>query len=198
MATASSDATSVVMPRDQKMVWVPGGTFRVGSDRHYPEEAPVHRVTIDGFWIDRTPVTNAEFLRFIRATGYLTFAEIRPKASDYPGALPPMLRPGSLVFTGQTTRSICVAGSSGGNSSSAPTGDGRMAREVPGACPRARTRRPRRTRPCRARLGRRIPIRLRSTGPCLPIVRQPGHRRYADTSTSHVGFRCVVRTGGNQ
>jgi formylglycine-generating enzyme required for sulfatase activity len=92
MATASSDAMSVEAPRDQKMVWVPGGSFRMGSDRHYPEEAPVHRVTVDGFWIDRTPVTNAEFLRFIRATGYLTFAEIRPKASDYPGVLPRMLR----------------------------------------------------------------------------------------------------------
>src|SRR5262245_56705995 len=42
------------------MAWIPGGTFRMGSDRHYPEEAPVHRVTVDGFWIDRTPVTNAQ------------------------------------------------------------------------------------------------------------------------------------------
>ena len=97
MATASSDIASVT-PWDQKMVWVPGGTFRMGSDRHYPEEAPTHSVAVDGFWIDRFPVTNAEFLQFIRATGYLTFAEIRPKASDYPGALPHMLRAGSLVF----------------------------------------------------------------------------------------------------
>jgi formylglycine-generating enzyme required for sulfatase activity len=71
----------------------------MGSDGHYPEEAPAHRVTVDGFWIDRAPVTNADFLRFVRATGYLTFAEIRPKAEDYPGALPHMLRAGSLVFT---------------------------------------------------------------------------------------------------
>jgi formylglycine-generating enzyme required for sulfatase activity len=40
------------------LVWIPGGTFRMGSDRHYAEEAPVHRVTVDGFWIDRSPVTN--------------------------------------------------------------------------------------------------------------------------------------------
>ena len=43
------------------MIQIPGGTFRMGSDRHYPEEAPVHRVTVDGFWIDRTPVTNRQF-----------------------------------------------------------------------------------------------------------------------------------------
>ena len=46
---------------DADMVYVPGGTFRMGSDRHYPEEAPVHSVTVDGFWIDRTPVTNRQF-----------------------------------------------------------------------------------------------------------------------------------------
>jgi formylglycine-generating enzyme len=81
------------------MVWMSGGTFRMGSDRHYPEEAPAHRVTVDGFWIDRAPVTNAEFHRFVHATGYVTFAEIAPQASDYPGARPEMLRAGSLAFT---------------------------------------------------------------------------------------------------
>ncbi|HXT82589.1 MAG TPA: formylglycine-generating enzyme family protein [Acetobacteraceae bacterium] len=81
------------------MVWIPGGMFRMGSDRHYPEEAPVHSVTVDGFWMDRTPVTNAAFHRFVRATGYVTFAEQRPDAADYPGAQPHMLRAGSLVFT---------------------------------------------------------------------------------------------------
>ena len=69
------------------MVWVPGGTFRMGSDRHYPEEAPVHRVTVDGFWIDRTPVTNRQFKAFVKATGHKTFAEIAPDPKDYPGAL---------------------------------------------------------------------------------------------------------------
>jgi sulfatase modifying factor 1 len=77
---------------------VPGGTFRMGSDRHYPEEAPVHRVTVDGFWMDRTPVTNRQFRDFVEATGYVTFAEIAPNPADYPGALPHMLKPGSLVF----------------------------------------------------------------------------------------------------
>ncbi len=81
------------------MVFVPGGTFAMGSDRHYPEESPVHRVSVDGFWMDETPVTNAQFREFVEATGYITFAEIAPKAEDYPGALPHMLKAGSLVFS---------------------------------------------------------------------------------------------------
>ena len=85
--------------RQAGMLWIPGGIFRMGSNRHYPEEAPVHRVSVDGFWIDRTPVTNAEFRRFVQATAYVTFAEIAPDPKDYPGALPHMLKPASLVFT---------------------------------------------------------------------------------------------------
>lgn len=80
------------------MVWVPGGTFRMGSDHHYPEEAPAHLATVGAFWMDRTPVTNAQFTRFVQATGHVTLAELPPKAEDYPGALPEMLKPGSLVF----------------------------------------------------------------------------------------------------
>jgi sulfatase modifying factor 1 len=70
----------------------------MGSDRHYAEERPVHRVRVDGFWIDRTPVTNRDFRRFVRATRHVTFAEIRPDPNDYPDALPDMLHAGSLVF----------------------------------------------------------------------------------------------------
>jgi len=81
------------------MVFIPGGTFRMGSDRHYPEEAPVHRVTIGGFRIDRAPVTNKQFRKFVNDTGHVTVAETRPDANDYPGALPHMLKAGSLVFT---------------------------------------------------------------------------------------------------
>jgi formylglycine-generating enzyme required for sulfatase activity len=80
------------------MTWIPGGTFRMGSDKHYPEEAPVHRVTVDGFWIDPTPVTNRQFRRFVEATGHITVAERKPDPKDYPGALPHMLKAGSLVF----------------------------------------------------------------------------------------------------
>ncbi|MCC8967260.1 formylglycine-generating enzyme family protein [Bradyrhizobium sp. Pear76] len=86
-------------PSERGMIWIPGGTFRMGSDRHYAEEAPVHRVSVSGFWIDRAPVTNREFRKFVNATGYVTSAETRPDAKDYPGALPHMLKAGSLVFT---------------------------------------------------------------------------------------------------
>jgi formylglycine-generating enzyme required for sulfatase activity len=85
-------------PPDANMVWIPGGTFHMGSDKHYPEERPVHRVTVDGFWMDRVPVTNERFARFIEVTGHVTFAEIPPRAEDYPGALPEQLFAGSLVF----------------------------------------------------------------------------------------------------
>jgi len=80
------------------MIWIPGTTYRMGSDRNYPEERPAHRVSVDGFWIDRTPVTNEEFAQFVSETGHLTFAEIVPDPKDYPGALPEMLYAGSLVF----------------------------------------------------------------------------------------------------
>jgi formylglycine-generating enzyme len=86
-------------PNPQGMIWIPGGTFRMGSDKHYPEEAPAHRVTVSGFWIDRAPVTNRDFRKFVNATGYVTFAETPPDAKDYPGALAHMLKAGSLVFT---------------------------------------------------------------------------------------------------
>ena len=70
------------------MVWIPGGTFRMGSDEHYPEEAPVHRVSLNGFWIDRTPVTNRQFKEFVRATGHSHVAEIQPDPKNYPGRCP--------------------------------------------------------------------------------------------------------------
>lgn len=75
-----------------------GGRFRMGSDRFYPEEAPVRTVRVDPFWIDETPVTNAEFARFVAATGYVTVAEIAPDPADYPGLSAEMARAGSLVF----------------------------------------------------------------------------------------------------
>lgn len=81
------------------MVWIPGGTFMMGSDHHYPEEAPTHPVRVDGFWMSTTPVTNRQFAEFVKETGYVTLAEKVPKAEDYPGALPEMLKAGSLVFT---------------------------------------------------------------------------------------------------
>jgi formylglycine-generating enzyme len=88
--------------RHDDMRLIAGGTFRMGSDRHYPEEAPVHRVAVEGFLIDRTPVTNRQFKDFVRATGHVTFAEIPPDAINYPGALLHMLYAGSLVFSPPT------------------------------------------------------------------------------------------------
>lgn len=80
------------------MVWIPGGTFLMGSDRHYAEEAPAHRVAVDGFWMDRHTVTNREFERFIDATGYVTLAERPADQADYPDAVPEMLAPASSLF----------------------------------------------------------------------------------------------------
>jgi formylglycine-generating enzyme len=80
------------------MVWIPGGTFLMGSEDHYPEEAPAHRVTVDGFWLDQHTVTNREFARFVQRTRYVTLAERSPDPADYPGADAELLVPASTVF----------------------------------------------------------------------------------------------------
>ena len=85
-------------PAHPGMVRIPGGTFLMGSNAHYPEEAPAHNVKVDGFWMDRHTVTNAEFKRFVDATGYVTLAEKPANAEDYPGAKPHLLVPSSVVF----------------------------------------------------------------------------------------------------
>src|SRR3954447_19173464 len=83
---------------DDDMVEVPGGEFLMGSTDFYPEEGPVRRVTVDGFRIDRHPVTVREFRRFVKDTGYVAVAERPLDADDYPHAAPTALFPGSLVF----------------------------------------------------------------------------------------------------
>jgi formylglycine-generating enzyme len=92
------------------MVWVPGGEFSMGSEdprtmangghEAMADARPIHRVYVDGFWMDRTDVTNAEFARFVAATGYVTMAERKPRAEDFPGAKAEDLVPGSIVFSG--------------------------------------------------------------------------------------------------
>ena len=77
---------------------IPGGSFQMGSDRFYPEEGPMRQVRVDSFWMDETPVTNAEFRAFVNATGYVTLAEIAPHPKDYPGMLTELAHAGSLVF----------------------------------------------------------------------------------------------------
>lgn len=91
------------------MVWIPGGEFTMGTDSEFslPNERPAHKVRVDGFWIDATPVTNAEFREFVKATGYVTTAEKPVDWEELKKQVPPgtpkpsdeMLRPGSLVFT---------------------------------------------------------------------------------------------------
>lgn len=100
MSKQTQPSRTIDKPTDAPagMVWIPGGTFLMGSDKHYPEEAPAHYVKVDGFWMDRYAVTNEQFARFVKATRYVTFAERRPNPKDYPGAPPEMLVPGSLVF----------------------------------------------------------------------------------------------------
>ncbi|MDQ4024515.1 MAG: formylglycine-generating enzyme family protein, partial [Actinomycetota bacterium] len=72
--------------RPKGMVWIPSGTFAMGSDHFYPEEQPAHRATVASFWMDEHPVTVAEFRRFVVATGYVTVAERPPDPALYPGA----------------------------------------------------------------------------------------------------------------
>jgi formylglycine-generating enzyme len=80
------------------MVWIEGGAFQMGSDRHYPEESPARDVRVDGFHIDPFTATNRQFAGFIAAAGYRTVAERALDRANYPGAAADMLRPGALVF----------------------------------------------------------------------------------------------------
>jgi sulfatase modifying factor 1 len=91
------------------MVWIPGGEFSMGANdppgmdqvgmKATEDARPIHRVYVDGFFMDRTDVTNAQFARFVKATGYVTIAERTPRAEDFPGAPPENLVAGSVVFT---------------------------------------------------------------------------------------------------
>ena len=106
-ASASSHAKDTIAPSG--MVWIPGAEFTMGTDdvRSFPNERPAHRVQIEGFWIDEHDVTNAEFAKFVEATGYVTTAERKPDWEELKKELPPgtpkpddkVLVAGSLVFT---------------------------------------------------------------------------------------------------
>jgi formylglycine-generating enzyme len=95
-ATTTAPASG---PEHADMVWVPAGDFLMGSNDHYPEEAPAHRVRVDGFWIDRFAVTNDQFAAFVAATGHVTVAERAPDPALYPDADPALMVPASVVFT---------------------------------------------------------------------------------------------------
>ncbi len=79
------------------MVWVPAGSFELG-DTVYPEEQPLRKTSVAGFWMDRTEVTNAEFAEFVKAAGYITEAERGPDLKLYPGLPADMRQPGAVVF----------------------------------------------------------------------------------------------------
>jgi formylglycine-generating enzyme len=96
--TAPGPSAPPCPPPAAEMAWVPGGSFLMGSEDFYPEERPVRRVQVDGFWMDTQPVTVAAFRRFVKATGYVTLAERPPDPGQYPDADPSLLVPGSLVF----------------------------------------------------------------------------------------------------
>ncbi len=85
-------------PAPEGMVWIPGGEFWMGADE-FPDAQPWHRVYVDGFWMDKTEVTNEQFSKFVRKTGYVTIAERTPRAEDFPGAPPENLVAGSVVFS---------------------------------------------------------------------------------------------------
>jgi formylglycine-generating enzyme len=87
-------------PAPEGMVWVPGGTFWMGCDTcGMPDAAPAHQVIVDGYWMDKTPITNAQFEKFVEATGYKTVAERKPDPKDFPDAPADKLVPGCAVFT---------------------------------------------------------------------------------------------------
>jgi len=85
-------------PAPEGMVWIPGGEFSMGAEE-FPDAQPWHRVSVDGFWMDKTEVTNDQFAKFVKATKYVTLAEQAPRAEDFPGAPPENLVAGSVVFS---------------------------------------------------------------------------------------------------
>ena len=83
----------------QGMIWIPAGTFVMGGQDDAPDNKPLHSATLDGFWMDKTEVTNQQFEVFVSATGYKTVAERKPDAKDFPGVPEDKLVPGAAVFT---------------------------------------------------------------------------------------------------
>jgi len=87
-------------PTPPGMAWIPPGEFWMGAEEHgMPDAQPLHRVYVDGFWLDSTEVTNGDFARFVAATKYVTVAERPIDPKDFPGVPPEVLVPGSIVFT---------------------------------------------------------------------------------------------------
>ena len=98
LSAARNDTAEVAPPAGDEMVWLQGGPFLMGSNDHYVEERPAHKVSVNGFFIDRHPVTNRQFARFVEETHYKTQAERAVDPALYPGASPQLLLASSLVF----------------------------------------------------------------------------------------------------
>ena len=97
-ATDNSPAIQAVGFETDHMAWIPGGTFAMGSDDEKPDERPIHQVTVAGFWMDKTEVTNRQFAEFVNETKYVTVAEQKPDPLDFPGVPADKLVPGAVVF----------------------------------------------------------------------------------------------------
>jgi formylglycine-generating enzyme len=204
MRTAQSSARECAPPG---MAWIPGGEFRMGSDDFYPEERPAHRVMVDGFWMDVSPVTVTEFGRFV-ATGYQTVAEQPLPADDCPDANPALLAGwAGKALPAEAEWEFAARGGLDGavhvwewtSDYFRPrhaTTDGQQAAPC---CPERPERNPRLAEPERD-LASAIPRRVIKGGShlcapsyCLryrPAARQGGA---IDTSTGHLGLRCIER-----
>ena len=90
---------SLASPLGVDMAWIPAGKFTMGANDGQPDERPLHDVKLRGFWMDRYEVTNDQFAKFVEVTGYVTTAEKKPDASQFPGVPEEKLVPGSVVFT---------------------------------------------------------------------------------------------------
>ncbi len=100
LGVAWGDEPAAKSPPDEQMVWIAGGTFWMGSENGPQDERPRHAVRVDGFWMDKTEVTNTQFAEFVKATGYVTVAERKPDPKYFPGLDPKLLDrpPFSVVF----------------------------------------------------------------------------------------------------
>ena len=108
-APTQANATAAPGQAPDGMVWIPGGEFSMGAAeppamddvgmKATTDSRPIHRVYVDGFWMDATEVTNAQFAAFVKATGYVTVAEKAPRPEDFPGVPREKLVAGSVIFT---------------------------------------------------------------------------------------------------
>ncbi len=192
MGTPATDRTEPPSRNGEGMQWIPGGTFRMGSEDFYPEERPVHEVSVDGFWMDEHPVTAAEFRRFVRETKYVTVAERPLDPEQYPDAIPELLVPGlARLPQDPWARSTSTTTATGGSTSRGRTGSVRGGTGSDDQRPRPSPGRPRRLRGRRGLrdLGRARSCRPRPSGSSPPAAASTAPRSPGATSTSRTARR---------